>query len=107
MAIQLDSESLLTLQAAARSLPGHPHISTLHRWRLRGIRGVRLETCLIGGSRYTSKEALQCFIDSTSKAAGVNPAPADAPLKLHSPGIVRRHRRGTLAAKRLLDVAGI
>ena len=35
--------------------------STLHRWRLRGCRGIKLETLLIGGARTTSDAALQRF----------------------------------------------
>ena len=29
--------------------------SAVHRWRLRGARGNKLETVLIGGRRYTSQ----------------------------------------------------
>jgi Protein of unknown function (DUF1580) len=72
------SESLLTLSSAAGSLPGKPHTSTLHRWRLRGIRGVRLETILIGGVRYTSREALQRFFNATTAIASGESAPACA-----------------------------
>ena len=45
------------------------HPSTLHRWRLRGVRGIRLETVLIGGTRYTSTEALSRFFAATTAAA--------------------------------------
>lgn len=37
------------------------HISTVHRWISRGVRGRRLETILVGGERYTSWEALNRF----------------------------------------------
>jgi hypothetical protein len=43
-------------------LPGAPHISTIHRWMLRGVRGIKLETVLIGGRRYVSDEALNEFL---------------------------------------------
>lgn len=69
MPIDYQNESILTFSQAARSLPGTTHISTIHRWRLRGIRGVKLESCLIGGNRYTSKEALHRFVNATTKAA--------------------------------------
>ena len=42
--------------------------STVHRWRLRGARGIKLETVLIGGRRYSSLEALLRFFDSTTAA---------------------------------------
>ena len=41
--------------------------STCHRWRLRGCRGVKLETLLIGGTRTTSAEALQRFFSATTR----------------------------------------
>ena len=41
--------------------------STLHRWRLRGCRGIKLETLLIGGTRTTSSEALQRFFSATTR----------------------------------------
>lgn len=58
------SEDLVAWRHAAKSIPGAPHISTLHRWRLRGVRGVRLESILIGGSRFTSRQAITRFIDA-------------------------------------------
>ena len=42
--------------------------STIHRWRIRGARGNKLETVLIGGRRYTSQEALLRFFDNTTAA---------------------------------------
>ena len=44
------------------------HPSTVHRWRLRGARGRKLETVLIGGRRYSSQEALLRFFDSATAA---------------------------------------
>lgn len=107
MAIQLDSESLLTLQAAASWLPGRPHLSTLHRWRLRGVRGVKLDTCLIGGVRYTSKEAVQDFVASTTRQGD----PGASSLVWHSNdqahGNVRSSRSASTRAAKVLDSAGI
>ena len=45
------------------------HPSTIHRWRMRGARGVKLETLLAGGTRYTSAEALSRFFAATTAAA--------------------------------------
>lgn len=42
--------------------------STLHRWRLRGCRGVKLQTLLLGGQRTTSVEALQRFFSASTLA---------------------------------------
>ena len=42
--------------------------STVHRWRLRGARGTKLETVLVGGRRYSSEEALLRFFENTTAA---------------------------------------
>ena len=63
------TEHLVTLKQAARQLPGNVHLSTLHRWRLRGVKGVKLETLMIGGRRYASVEALSRFFERTTQAA--------------------------------------
>jgi hypothetical protein len=67
--IDAEREELLTLTEAANSLPGRPNITTLWRWRNRGVRGVRLETVLVGGKRFTSREALARFHQAVNAAA--------------------------------------
>jgi len=49
-------------------LPGQPHLSTLWRWYRRGVRGVRLETVVVGGRRFTSRAAIERFIERTTVA---------------------------------------
>ncbi len=51
-----------SLAEVRQLLPGTPHISTIHRWMGRGVRGVRLVATLIGGRRYIHNEALQDFL---------------------------------------------
>ena len=68
MAIDPLSEPTLSLTQAARRLPrlraGRPvHPSTVWRWALTGLRGIRLETVLVGGVRVTSEAALRRFFD--------------------------------------------
>ena len=62
--IDTSTETLRPFQSAGSHIPGNRsvHISSLHRWRLRGVRGVKLETVLVGGTRYTSDEAISRFI---------------------------------------------
>lgn len=67
--INPQTESLVSLTDAAKSLPGRPNITTMWRWRNRGIRGVKLETILIGGRRMTSLEAMARFFAATTAAA--------------------------------------
>lgn len=69
--IDTSTERLCTLAQATRHVPGNPHIATLHRWRLRGVRGVKLETVLVGGRRFTSVEALARFTERLNGGRGV------------------------------------
>lgn len=64
MSIDVESETLVQFPDARSAFPGGRRVSlaTLHRWRQRGIRGIKLETCLVGGLRYTSHEAIGRFI---------------------------------------------
>lgn len=65
MSIDVEIEELIHFHDAVNSFPGRkPCLQTLHRWRLRGVRGTKLETCIIGGLRYTSKEAITRFIEA-------------------------------------------
>ena len=77
--IDFQGETLLSFSQAAKVLPGRPHLSTLHRWRLRGIRGVKLETVLIGGRRFTSCEALERFCAAVTAAANGEHTPIRTP----------------------------
>ena len=67
--IDVSCESVIPFGCSSEYLPGRPHLATLHRWRVRGIRGVRLETLLIGGRRFTSLEALRRFTSAVTAAA--------------------------------------
>lgn len=66
----------MTLPEACRWLGQHtgkvPATSTIWRWTLKGVRGgIRLEAFTIGGTRYTTPEMIQRFIERTSQAAVV------------------------------------
>jgi hypothetical protein len=68
----LANEKLLTIPEAAQCVPGERGkrgVSTLWRWIAKGARGVKLESVLIGGKRYTSEEALARFIARVTSAA--------------------------------------
>ena len=97
--IDLTSETVISLTEAARTLPARrrgkrPHVATLYRWSQRGCRGVRLETCQVGGTRCTSVEALQRFVNQLSKATD--------PSMLGLPRV-----RPDRDAARILDADGI
>jgi hypothetical protein len=69
----LFSEEYLSLAAASRLLPSRPHLSTVWRWCLRGIRGVKLRTVIVGGRRYTTREYLNDFVAHLNAPAGLRP----------------------------------
>jgi len=80
-------ENLVTLSEAARGLPGRRqgkriHPSTVYRWAVRGIRGHRLEVVRIGGTVYTSCEALQRFAERLTAAP--DGFPPTTPSKNHT-----------------------
>ena len=77
MSIDIENENLIPFSKlpkwCEKNLGNRVHPTTLHRWRLRGIRGVKLETILAGGKRYTSASSLnKFFADSTAAADGNN-----------------------------------
>jgi len=89
-------EELIPFQQAGHRIPGRPSIAALHRWRLNGVRGARLETLLVGGKRFTSAEAIRRFIESQNRDG--SPAPE----------ITAKQRRVQAeTANRLLQEAGI
>lgn len=55
------SETLVSLAEAARLLG--KHVATAYRWSTAGVRGVVLETIQVGGTRCTSREAVQRFCE--------------------------------------------
>jgi Protein of unknown function (DUF1580) len=69
---RMNLSELKTFREAAARLPrrrqGRPvHISTLHRWRAKGIRGIRLPALRVGGSWMTSSAALEWFFTQLSE----------------------------------------
>jgi hypothetical protein len=59
----LTKESLVTLEKAANDFGGVPvPYETIRKYAYRGVKGLKLETVFIN-RRYTSKEAIQRFID--------------------------------------------
>ena len=101
MAIDATQEQVLTLSEATRHVPVRrgkkTHASTIWRWAKAGLRGVRLETIQVGGSRCTSVEALQRFFERLTAAV-------DGPGQSVTPA---RRRREIERAERELDAAGI
>ena len=69
--IDLSTEELIPISSVSKLLLFRPtgkrvHVSAVYRWIQRGVHGVRLEAIRIGGTTYTSMEALQRFADRRS-----------------------------------------
>ena len=45
-----------------------PHLATVHKWAMHGVRGVKLESLVIGGRRVTTAAAVERFVLATSEA---------------------------------------
>ncbi|MGO8899479.1 MAG: DUF1580 domain-containing protein [Isosphaeraceae bacterium] len=90
--------------------PVHP--VTLSLWHRRGVRGVKLETLLIGGRRCTSIEALNRFYQAVSQARSKHPShqptPAGGPAEAApSPRTERDRRKAVRGAMADLKRRGI
>lgn len=64
MTIDVQSEELITSKEACSEFPGSQRISLakLNRLWFKGIKGITLESIVIAGRRYTSREAILRFI---------------------------------------------
>lgn len=77
--IDIGNEQLVSLRDVPKLLPTRSsgkrvHISAVYRWVQRGVRGNRLEVIRVGGTTYTSREALQRFASSPAQPRqGANP----------------------------------
>lgn len=68
-------ESLVTLTEACRCFPVRCSRSAVERWIRRGGRGVALESVLICGKRYTSREAIDRFVHGQLHVEADRPEP--------------------------------
>lgn len=72
MAMEFKTERFVPLRRVPSWLEerGGKRVSqaTIHRWRLEGVRGVRLEAIKIGGTFHTSIEALERFVSALTAA---------------------------------------
>lgn len=98
MSIDFDSENIITLAEACRRVPPDGvSTATMARWIQRGVRGVKLETIVIGGRRLTSVESLSRFFTAQNAT--------DAPS---APVITAtQRRRQSEAARTELEKMGV
>jgi hypothetical protein len=72
--IDVNSEHVVTFPQLAGRLPRRRRdrpvsVTTIHRWRHPGVRGVRLEAVRSGGAWVTSLEAYQRFCEALTRQA--------------------------------------
>lgn len=73
------SQKLLPLVQAVEEVSGRRvHLSTVLRWCTKGCRGIRLDSRVMGGRRYTWREAVEQFIEATTIAKDGSIAPPKA-----------------------------
>lgn len=101
--IDTSIEQAIPLSLAAREIPNRRgsrgvNVATVWRWMQRGIRGIKLETILIGGQRMTTREAMRRFFAATTAAADGTAPSVAAP---------RQRQKQIEAAERELADAGI
>jgi hypothetical protein len=93
MAIQIETESIVTLTEATKILPPlngrRPAISTLWRWCRKGLRGVHLEYIRVGRNIATSREALGRFVNRLAEAD----RPLETPPLITQPSLPRSEQR--------------
>lgn len=80
--IDINSETIVTFSQLARRLPRRrksrpTHVSTVHRWRQRGVGGIRLEAVRLGGMWVTSLEAYARFCEALTRQATTNGMPEE------------------------------
>ena len=101
MAIDIQSEQTVPLSEAPAHIPGRPHVASVYRWTTQGVRGgIRLESIVVGGVRYTSIEAIQRFIERTTAASAGASVPPPKPTTRQREAAIRR-------AERALERAGV
>ena len=65
MQIDLTATDLISFSALARKIPGRGKrpiaLSSVHRWRTRGLAGIKLPARLIGGRWFTTLGAFEQF----------------------------------------------
>ncbi|EMI51933.1 DUF1580 domain-containing protein [Rhodopirellula sallentina] len=79
--MQLDNDPSIKLSVACREykqMTGDTiHVSSMHRWATRGLKGIRLRTEYAGGQRRTKRRWLQEFFDEVTAVANGSSAPRD------------------------------
>jgi len=78
---------------------GQPiHVATLYRWDTRGVKGVRLQTVMVGRTRCTTEQALREFFKALAEADMRQMAPVPRPANS------RERERAARSARHILNL---
>ena len=72
---QILDEDLITLTEACRCFPVRCSRAAIERWVRQGSRGIVLQSALLCGRRYTSREAIERFIRGQLRVEADQPEP--------------------------------
>jgi Protein of unknown function (DUF1580) len=104
MPIIVTSEDLLPINGVPKFLEKRIgkriNLSTVYRWKTRGICGVRLETVSVGGGSFTTPDAMNEFFAKSTRAKQQREI-ADMRSKQESSTYAARQRRIDREAKDL------
>lgn len=78
----LSAETLVPIGKGGKLFPYPVGRTALERWMRHGVRGVRLESILIGNRRFTSEEAIQRFVERTNVVRDASGNPRRSPAEL-------------------------
>lgn len=93
-AIILTAETVIPINHAPKHYPyRRPNLSTVYRHFSRGCRGIRLETFVAGGRRYTTVEAIARFIERTTANSPGASVPPSCPTSRQREAVIRKAER--------------
>ena len=108
--IDISLETPIPFTQAADELPRRrrgrkTHVSCVYRWSTAGCRGVVLESIQVGGTRCTSREALQRFFDALSQPRQAGPVGGgQAGPSAGRRTIAQRQRQSAEAGRKLAEL---
>jgi hypothetical protein len=105
--INITTETVIAPSKATHLCPERrrgvrPNVATIYRWMMQGVRGIRLESIVVGATRCTSVEAMQRFFDALTAAADAEHSSAITPLP-----VSKSRQKAIEAAERRLARSGI
>ena len=97
--IDVLSEDLIRLADLPARLPRtrkgkQVHHNSVYRWWAKGVAGIKLETIIVSGERFTSSEAVQRFFEAQTAARDAgSSSPASKSAKQQTAAARRRSDR--------------